>query len=114
MKHLIRIVATAALATTFTSAVAFGQQKDTGLLAETSKPFQLALWSSVQASDNTTSIQGARLNLPYGKNRDVHGLDIGIANHATRDQYGVGAQIGLVNVAKNAALPVLPLFNVAL
>jgi hypothetical protein len=61
------------------------------------KPIQLSLWDPVQIFDNTTAIEGFRLNLLYGVNTDVTGLDIGLVNRATGTVKGV--QWGLVSMA---------------
>jgi len=58
------------------------------------KPIQLALWNPVQAFDEETSIAGIRINLLYGVNRNVLGLDIGLGNHTRGNTTGL--QYGLV------------------
>ena len=51
------------------------------VMAESSaKPIQISLWPTIQMHDSETSIKGFRLNLLYGVNQDVSGLDIGSAN----------------------------------
>lgn len=45
--------------------------------------------------DATWDVRGLRINLPYGRCRDVIGLDLGLVNHADR---AYGLQIGGVNV----------------
>jgi hypothetical protein len=64
----------------------------------TTKPFAVSLWNPVQTASEDESVRGLRLNLPYGKNHDVLGLDIGIANHATGQlrgvQWGLGGYVG--------------------
>jgi hypothetical protein len=63
-----------------------------GLLAPAQasvSPFQLALVSPVQLVSPGTSISGLRLSLIYGENRDVTGLDLGIAGHTTGNFAGV-------------------------
>jgi hypothetical protein len=62
---------------------------------EEGKPFQLALFNPLQIRGEETSITALRLNLIYGKNVSVTGLDIGIANHCTGGQ-SLGLQYGLV------------------
>lgn len=52
-------------------------------------PIQLALWSPVQTSDANATIQGFRLNLPYGVNREVRGFDVGIASRTNGNHYGL-------------------------
>jgi hypothetical protein len=84
-----------ALASALTLSFAMTARAETGDAGEANRKvarFQLSLWSSVQTSDEGSSVYGMRLNLPYGKNRDVRGFDLGIANQATGDLYG--AQLG--------------------
>lgn len=59
-------------------------------------PFQLSLWDSVQVIDSASSIHGVRLALPYGRNWDVHGLDVGVVNRVDHDLLGV--QFSLVGI----------------
>ncbi len=57
---------------------------------------QLALFEPIQIFDKDTSVKGIRWNIFYGVNKDVGGLDLGLANKATGD---VGAlEIGLANM----------------
>ncbi|MFH1679273.1 MAG: hypothetical protein ABIH26_01365 [Candidatus Eisenbacteria bacterium] len=58
------------------------------------KPVQLALWNPVQIFDEETSIAGVRVNLLYGVNREMMGLDIGLGNHTRGNT--TGFQWGLV------------------
>jgi hypothetical protein len=61
--------------------------------AEEAKPVQLALWSPAQIFPPSAAIHGVRLNLIYGVNTEVVGLDLGIANWTTANckglQYGI-------------------------
>ncbi len=61
------------------------------------KPVQLALFSPVQIFPPSTPITGVRLNLIYGRNVSMSGLDVGLINHIG-DQRSVGAQFGLVGI----------------
>jgi hypothetical protein len=65
--------------------------------AEETKPIEISLWTPVQIHDETTSIKGFRLNILYGVNKDVTGLDLGLVNRNT----GVfkGVQLGLVGMS---------------
>ncbi|MGH2570192.1 MAG: LA_2272 family surface repeat-containing protein [bacterium] len=47
------------------------------------KPIQIALFDPVQIFDRSMSIKGGRLNVLYGFNADVRGLDIGLANRTS-------------------------------
>ena len=59
-------------------------------------PVQLALVNPVQIVPESQSILGLRFNLIYGKNANVSGFDLGLANHTTGKELGV--QWGLVNL----------------
>jgi len=61
-----------------------------------SSPFQLSLWNPVQTSDANSAIEGLRLNLPYGVNRQLYGFDFGIASRTTGNVGGY--QLGLVGI----------------
>jgi hypothetical protein len=63
------------------------------------EPFQLALFHPIQIRDEHASITALRLNLIYGKNVSVIGIDIGIANHCTGGQT-LGLQYGLVGLVE--------------
>jgi hypothetical protein len=68
---------------------------ETSLAQQEGKPFQLALFNPLQIRDEHASITALRLNLIYGKNVSVSGLDVGIANHCTGG-LSLGLQYGLV------------------
>jgi hypothetical protein len=62
-------------------------------------PFQIAfIGPSMQLVDDDEDVKGIRLNLPYGVNRNVSGLDIGFINHTNGEFSGVG--FGLVNLTE--------------
>ena len=61
------------------------------------EPFQLALFNPLQIRGEDQSITAIRLNLIYGKNVSVTGLDVGIANHCTGG-VSLGLQYGLVGL----------------
>jgi hypothetical protein len=63
--------------------------------AEGTAAFQLALINPIQLRDESLSILILRLNLIYGKNVSVHGLDLGLINHSTGGT-SVGLQYGFV------------------
>jgi hypothetical protein len=66
--------------------------------AEGTQPIQVALFNPVQIFPEETSIQGVRLSLLYGVNRDVHGLDLGFVKQNTGNGLGLqGGLIGLVD-----------------
>jgi hypothetical protein len=62
---------------------------------EGEEPLQLAIFNPVQLRSEDTGILGLRLNLIYGKNVSVKGLDLGLINHSTGGS-SVGIQHGLV------------------
>lgn len=66
------------------------------------KPIQVALFNPIQIFPETNSITGLRLNIIYGKNVNVSGLDWGFVNSTTGKQ--VGAQWGFVNMVDNGFL----------
>ena len=71
--------------------------------------YQISFINPVQVIDEDKSIYGARLNLVYGVNQDVFGLDLGLVNRTKHFQKGLqvgffnsnvkmsGLQVGLVN-----------------
>jgi hypothetical protein len=76
------------------------------------KPFQVALFKPLQIFGEDTSIRWFRLNILYGANEDMSGLDIGLVGHTTGAFSGFGLssvnfvegearawQWGIVNVA---------------
>ena len=63
------------------------------------RPVQLSLVSPVQIFPPQDTIAGVRLNLLYGKNAMVVGLDVGIANHTTGLTRGL--QYGLVDISED-------------
>lgn len=66
--------------------------------AQDSKPVQLSLIHPVQLFPEETNIQGLRLNLIYGKNESVSGLDIGLVNHSATFK---GLQYGFVGITES-------------
>jgi hypothetical protein len=63
--------------------------------------FQLSLVTPLQIFPEEDRIGGVRVNLIYGRNVSVAGLDIGIANHTTTGTTK-GVQFGIVGIADNA------------
>ena len=62
------------------------------------RPFQLSLVTPVQIYPEEDPISGIRLNLLYGRNVSVSGVDFGLVNHTTSGIFN-GAQFGLVGLA---------------
>jgi hypothetical protein len=71
-----------------------------GLRAAEAKPLQLALFNPVQVRPATDSIEGARLNVIYGKNVGLTGVDVGLVNHLTGSCTGL--QNGPVNITEGS------------
>ena len=61
-------------------------------------PIQLSLVNPIQIVPETQSINGLRFDLIYGKNANVTGFDLGLANHTTGKELGV--QWGIVNLTE--------------
>lgn len=66
--------------------------------AQQRRPVQLSLVTPIQIFPKEDTIVGVRLNLIYGSNAEVRGIDIGIANHTTGGR-SVGVQFGVVGIA---------------
>ncbi len=67
-------------------------------------PFQLALVNPVQLFPEQTTVDGVRINLLYGVNKEVNGVDYGVVNRTTGTTQGVqlGAfPFGGVNMSEN-------------
>lgn len=62
------------------------------------RPIQLSLVTPIQIFPEEYSITGVRLNLLYGRNASVSGVDWGLINHTTTGE-SVGWQAGLVGIA---------------
>lgn len=90
-KRVILVSLAALLATT---ALAFGEEE--GGAGYKEEPFQLALWTPVAIRSDDVGITVFRLNVIYGRNVYIKGVDLGIANHCTG---GVSKawQIGIIN-----------------
>jgi hypothetical protein len=64
-----------------------------------SKPIQLALLTPIQIFHESTPIAGVRLNILYGRNTSITGLDLGLVNHTTAGR-SMGVQFGVVGYAE--------------
>jgi len=69
----------------------------TPVVAE-NRPVQLSLVTPIQIFPETDTITGLRINLIYGRNASVTGLDWGLINHTT-DGITKAWQIGVVGLA---------------
>ncbi len=58
-------------------------------------PLQVALWHPAQLVPDDWNVYGLRMNFLYGKNQNVWGLDLGVAN--TTEKKVRGFQAGLIN-----------------
>ena len=67
-------------------------------IAAENKPVQLSLFNPIQLFPEDTPVSGIRLNLIYGKNSSVTGLDWGLVNHTTTG-LTMGVQFGVVGLA---------------
>jgi hypothetical protein len=63
------------------------------------RPIQLALVTPVQIYPEGDTISGIRLNLLYGRNSTVTGLDLGLVNHTTAG-LSKGVQLGFLNMTE--------------
>jgi len=75
-------------------------------------PLQLALFSPVQLYPELSDVNGLRINLLLGRNRNVKGLDIGVADITTGAFAGV--QLGAlcnINYAAASGIQVAGLWN---
>ncbi|MCE1188180.1 MAG: hypothetical protein LWX56_03485 [Ignavibacteria bacterium] len=61
------------------------------------KAVQISLVNPVQLFSESTSVTGLRINLLYGKNTNVNGLDWGLVNHTTSGT-SFGLQTGFLNL----------------
>jgi hypothetical protein len=62
-----------------------------------SQPINIALFNPIQIFPENNSIEGLRINLIYGKNVKMEGLDWGLVNHVGSGGF-VGVQWGFVNI----------------
>jgi hypothetical protein len=63
-------------------------------------PFQLALFDPAQIVKHDQSVGLLRIDLIYGRNVNVTGLDIGLVNHTTGNQGGLS--YGIANVVQGS------------
>jgi hypothetical protein len=62
------------------------------------RTIQFSLFTPIQIFPEDNSIKGLRLNLIYGRNVSVTGLDLGLINHTTTGK-STGWQNGLVGLS---------------
>ena len=63
-------------------------------------PLQLSVLEPVQLFPEKFNVYGIRLNLAYGNNQNVSGLDIGGVNVVAQSQDG--GQLGLINLSDDS------------
>lgn len=61
------------------------------------QPVQISLFTPIQIFPENDSIKGVRLNLIYGRNVSLTGIDFGLVNHLTGKK-STGVQWGLVGL----------------
>ncbi|NIM97122.1 MAG: hypothetical protein GTO24_03240 [candidate division Zixibacteria bacterium] len=69
----------------------------TPVQGQETRPIQLSLVTPIQIFSEDYRITGVRLNLLYGRNASVSGLDIGLVNHTTSGK-SMGLQHALVGI----------------
>ena len=87
-------------------------------------PVMFSLFNPAQVPSEDWDVGGLRLDLLYGKCRNLTGLDVGLVNCATGNETGLavglvntvgkrftGLQVGLVNVADKASAFQIGLYN---
>jgi hypothetical protein len=77
--------------------------------AEGWTPVQVSLWNPVQLFSENKDVYGFRLNLLYGKNQNLSGIDFGGYNAVEGIQKGL--QLGFFNFSKDARGADLGLLN---
>jgi hypothetical protein len=84
-----------------------------GTLKANWTPIQFSIWKPIQVVDEGYNVYGLRLNIFYGLNKDVRGLDMGIGLNESASMYGIqfsmflnkvtesmlGMQFGMINKA---------------
>jgi hypothetical protein len=64
------------------------------------KPIQIALVTPIQIFSENTAIKGVRLNLIYGRNISITGLDLGLVNHVTNSP-STAVQFGFIGLVES-------------
>ncbi|HQO41156.1 MAG TPA: hypothetical protein PK986_11850, partial [Spirochaetota bacterium] len=76
LKYLLTVIIIAAVILNYTKLYALDSEESEWT------PLQLALFNPVQIFDEKCNVYGLRLNLIYGVNSDLYGIDIGMVNKA--------------------------------
>lgn len=61
-------------------------------------PFQLSFYAPIQLSPVDSNVYGLRIGVIYGVNNKVYGVDLGLWNKSTGDQFGI--QVGALLVSR--------------
>ena len=69
----------------------------TPVQAQQNRPIQIAIVTPAQIFPEEDPISGIRLNLIYGRNVSVTGLDLGLINHTTTGK-SMGIQFGIIGL----------------
>ncbi len=69
-------------------------------LSWTWTPLQLSVWEPFQMFPENFNVYGIRMNLAYGSNQNLTGLDIGGINVVAQSQKG--GQLGLINLSEDS------------
>ncbi len=70
-------------------------------VAWTWTPLQLSVWDPIQLFPERYNVYGIRMNLAYGSNQNLTGIDLGGVNVVSRNQGGI--QAGLINLSESSA-----------
>lgn len=98
MLMLKKIIVATLLLSAFSFHLSAGQCQNHRHKSSCCSSFQVSLCDPVQSNPSDCDVCGVRLNVLYGKNRNVTGLDVGLVNHATGDVKGL--EIGVVNIVE--------------
>ncbi len=95
---MLRGIVTAVIISILFSGTVFAQETNTEINSIGYAPFQLSIFSPIVFPPAEDNIEGFRLNLIYGKNEYVSGIDIGVIQHTTQNSEGF--QLGIFNWGK--------------
>lgn len=73
-----------------------GEKKEKNRVYAT--PFQLSFYAPIQLSPVDSNVYGLRVGVVYGVNHKVYGVDVGLWNKSTGDQFGL--QVGALVVSR--------------
>ncbi len=65
-------------------------------------PLQISIWDPIQLFSDESDVIGPRFSLPYGCNRSLSGIDVGLVNDVKKSLRGIGIG-GFVNSSGEAA-----------